>query len=285
MTRQRNDNYFSFPGFHGISATTLKLIAIVTMFIDHFAAVFETELAAQFPFLVMDNGLNVLRAVGRLAFPIFAFLIAEGAKKTHNIWIYLLRLGVFALISEVPFDLAFFGTSFQTGVLEFEHQNVYFTLFLGLLCIAVLQLLEKIRLAPLSFVFTLAAAYVAEELLKTDYGAMGVIAIFLFYLLLQTNSKIKAAGVIGVCLLLSIILSASFYTEPLYYVSGATGTRFNLLSAARYNQYEIWAVFAAPLLILYNGKKGKVKINKFVFYVFYPAHILLLWAVYFLFFT
>ena len=48
MTRQRNDNYFSFPGFHGISATTLKLIAVVTMFIDHFAAVFETELAAQF---------------------------------------------------------------------------------------------------------------------------------------------------------------------------------------------------------------------------------------------
>ena len=57
MTKQRNDNYFSFPGFHGLSATTLKLIAIVTMFIDHFAVVFEARLDAAFPFLVMDDGL------------------------------------------------------------------------------------------------------------------------------------------------------------------------------------------------------------------------------------
>lgn len=285
MTKQRNDNYFSFPGFHGLSATTLKLIAIVTMFIDHFAVVFEARLDAAFPFLVMDDGLNVLRAVGRLAFPIFAFLIAEGAKKTHNIWLYLLRLGVFAAVSEVPFDLALFGTSFKTGVIEFEHQNVFFTLFLGLLSIALLQLLEKVHLAPLSFLFVLVFAYVAEELLKTDYGAMGVICIFLFYLFLQTNSKLKAVGIVGVCLLITVILSASVMVEELHYVSGRTGLMPEIFATARYNSYEIWSVAAAPLLILYNGKKGSLKINKFVFYAFYPAHLLLLWGVFVLFFA
>ena len=300
MAELRTDNYFSFPGFRGLSANTLKIIAIVTMFIDHFAAVFETELADRFPFLVMENGLNVLRAVGRVAFPIFAFLIAEGAKRTHNRWLYLLRLGVFAVISEIPFDLAFNDTSFETGVIEFESQNVFFTRFLGLLSIVVMQLLDKINLAPLSFVFTLAAAWAAEEVLHTDYGAAGVLAIFLFYLFLQTNSKVKAVGVVAVCLLLTIMFSFRFSSaHPMYleeenwnimpFFSAGDGRyyRYNLYSliGMRYNKYEIWCLAAAPLLILYNGGKGKHKINKYVFYVFYPAHILLLWAVYTLFFA
>ena len=114
----------------GLSGSTLKLIAIVTMFIDHLGVVaFETQISNYMvPYYIM-------RLIGRLAFPIFCFLLVEGFFHTRDVKKYALRLLVFAFISEIPFDLAFNRQMFY-----WRHQNVFFTLFIGLLVIALLEI-------------------------------------------------------------------------------------------------------------------------------------------------
>ena len=99
----------------GLSSFALKCIALITMIIDHVGAILYPEA-------------RVLRIIGRIAFPIYAFLVAEGFYHTKNVKKYMLRLLLFALVSEIPFDLALTGQ-----ILEFGHQNVFFTLFAGLL--------------------------------------------------------------------------------------------------------------------------------------------------------
>lgn len=282
MSERKEISYFSSARFGGISSSTLKIIAIATMFIDHFAVVFETQLSEHYPFLILPNGLNFLRAVGRLAFPLFAFMIAEGAKRTHNIYLYLVRLLAFSFIAEIPFDLALYGTPLREVLSERDHQNVFFTLFLGLVSILCFQLLEKVNLEPLSVLPLAGLAYLAEEILKTDYGAMGVICIFLFYLFLQAKPAAKNIGFLLICLVISFMLSAEPSVRTVQYVSGETGHIYTLTLSALFNSYEIYALFSAPLIIFYNGEKGR-KINKYFFYAFYPAHLLLLWGVYQLF--
>ena len=105
----------------GITSYQLKWIAIVTMVIDHMGAIlYPTEM--------------VFRYIGRISFPIFCFLLVEGFCHTHDIFGYMARLGAFALMSEIPYDLAFNGE-----VLEFTHQNVFFTLLLGVILMYVLE--------------------------------------------------------------------------------------------------------------------------------------------------
>ena len=115
----------------GFSGSTLKLIAIITMLIDHIGAAVIARL------LIAGQGSELLykiyyamRAVGRVAFPIFCFLLVEGFFYTGSRKKYALRLFGFALLSEIPFDLAFSGK-----ILEFGYQNVFFTLLIGLLTI------------------------------------------------------------------------------------------------------------------------------------------------------
>ena len=119
----------------GLTGNTLKLIAIFTMLIDHIgAAVIEAGILSSNDMAILETerGMQwyladiVLRLIGRLAFPIFCFLLVEGFTHTGNEAKYARNLLLFALISEIPFDLAFFGRLFFPGA-----QNVYFTLFLG----------------------------------------------------------------------------------------------------------------------------------------------------------
>ena len=107
----------------GLNSANLKIIAMVTMLIDHVGAVI-------FPQFI------ILRIIGRIAFPIFAYELVEGYFHTSNIWRYILRLLVFGVISEFFFDMAFFG------YLGPEHQNVMFELAFGLI---LLWLLESYR--------------------------------------------------------------------------------------------------------------------------------------------
>ncbi len=225
--------------FGGLSGSVLKVIAITVMVIDHTSVVF------------VGQDLNIWRTIGRLGFPIFAFFIAEGAGRTKNIYKYMLRLAAFALVSEIPFDLAFNGTWFYP-----EYQNVFFTLLMGLMAIWAFMMLDKVKLgwlSPLTTAVLAAGAY----FLNTDYDATGVAAIFLFYIVMRLPKLPRAIGIVAVCFGLTLLI-------------------YNGIPA--YNSAEEFAVFASIPLLLYNGKKG-FKMNKYFFYAFYPGHILLLWLI------
>lgn len=136
----------------GITGSTLKIIAMITMLIDHIGATIVLQ-------LVQRNSDNfdafgnvrmtgmvilyyVLRGIGRLAFPIFIFLLLEGFQYTHNRFLYIGRLLLFAIISEIPFDLAVnlsTNSILKGHVLEFTSQNVFFTLAIGMIVLTVLE--------------------------------------------------------------------------------------------------------------------------------------------------
>ena len=159
--------------YAGITGSTLKIIAIVTMFIDHIgAAVLEYALRNSQP-LNANPGLwdqvyladQIIRQIGRLAFPIFAFFWWKAFFTPAMSKKYALRLALFALVSEVPFDLAVFGTLFDP-----KHQNVFFTLLIGLLVmIAADRFREKVWVQVVIY----AAGMAAGLLLQTDYGYKG----------------------------------------------------------------------------------------------------------------
>ena len=123
---------------NGIPGSVLKWIAVASMFVDHCTAVLvEAGWIAGWR-AVSYNQYLVLRGIGRLAFPIYCFLLAEGMIHTRNVKKYLLRLGAFALISELPFDLAF-----RRSVFTLSYQNVFFTLLFGLLALSQWQWLTQ----------------------------------------------------------------------------------------------------------------------------------------------
>lgn len=143
---------------YGLSGNTLKLLAMIIMIIDHVGAV----LLPQY---------RILRYIGRLSFPIYCFLITEGVVHTHSIYRYGARLLAFAVVSEIPFDLAIHGQ-----LLEFSDQNVFFTLFIGMIVVQLTRLLDMSKgLAVLMLGMGLAL------FLKTDYSAYGIIMIYCFY--------------------------------------------------------------------------------------------------------
>lgn len=207
----------------GINTFTLKMIAIVAMLIDHVGAV-----------LLPQYG--ILRIIGRIAFPIFAYTLVEGFLHTHDVKKYMMRMGILALVSEVPFDLAFFGTP-----LEFGHQNVFFTLFLGLV---MLYLMLKAPTALRSFLYVLALLLISE-FLRTDYNSMGLLMIFWFYQ--YRNNKIMKA--IGVAIINVFLMGYS----------------------------QVYAVLALIPILLHNREQGP-KCKGF-FYGFYPVHLLVIFIV------
>jgi hypothetical protein len=147
----------------GITGSTLKIIAIISMFIDHFGASIvefylynilqpngtdysKALICSRVPWLWMEwmgdpekvQNLDItIRSIGRLAFPIFCFLLVEGFLHTHNMKKYLVRLGIFALVSDLPFDMAFFGE------ITLKHQNVFFTLFIAVLALLAADHVKK----------------------------------------------------------------------------------------------------------------------------------------------
>ena len=252
-------------GKKGISSAVLKNIAVVTMLIDHIGAVIVTRLLIQnglYEAMVNQEAYSAwmgqhgglygiymaLRIIGRFAFPIYCFLLVEGFQKTHDVKKYLGRMFLFALLSEVPFDLALSGKAWNM-----QYQNVFFTLFIGLLVITGLRLVEQ-RLAGtevwrklvrvgLDAVIIIAGSALAL-VLKTDYSFKGILAITVLYLFRRRKKAQVWAGVIVFLLM---------------------------------DGLEMIAAFSFILIWFYNGTRGKQ--NKYFFYFFYPVHLLLLWLV------
>lgn len=222
----------------GFSGTTLKLIACITMLIDHIgASCIEARYgtAENCPAGLTEFDL-VLRLIGRLAFPIFCFLLVEGFLHTHDVKKYIQRLLLFGLVSEIPFDMAFFRTPFA-----WQHQNVYWTLALGMIAMAAMQRFQDAagRLTWRGGAAAVVCA-LAAELAATDYGAIGVALIVALYL--TRNSRVQQC-VIGAVMML----------------------------------FELTAPIAFVLTWFYNGQRGRCpRWEQRAFYLFYPVHLVVL---------
>jgi hypothetical protein len=180
-----------------------------------------------------------MRYVGRLAFPIYCFLLVQGFLHTKDVKKYLGRLFLFALISEVPYDLIW-----SNELINFKRQNVFFTLFLGLLAVCVLAWLGNIwiRLAALAVI-----ALLTHFVVKPDYGLGGLAMIVCFYLFRGERMILELGLSIGA------------------------------INIGYYGGIQSAAVLALFPIYMYNGKKGPSA--KYFFYAFYPVHLLLLYLI------
>lgn len=218
----------------GLNQEALKLIACVTMLIDHIGAVLVPQLW--------------LRVVGRLAFPIYCFLMAEGIVHTRNPKRYLLRLGLGALLAELPFDLLFFGG------LTLQHQSVMVTLLLGCLALLLVRWKGNILLKILG-VIVLA---VIADILGTDYGGYGVLLIVMFGVIREMPCKrlIQFLLTLLICWLLGGgQMLVGGYAVPI----------------------QIFGALALLPISLYSGRKAtSSKAVQIGFYLFYPVHLAIL---------
>lgn len=317
----------------GIPGSTIKLIAIIAMLIDHiaatilyqviishgFGAVINGGTVKNFSYLSFDGVLVIIyilmRLIGRFGFPIFCFLLIDGFKYTHNRFRYALRLFLFALISEVPFDLAF------TGLYCYKYyQNVFFTLFIGLITLCGYEYLAKmIR---------------SSRVVKAISVIAGVIIPSLYLALVVYNSALKlfgsettflsdrqglfftgAAVIAGIIILIAFLLYrnergtdcaviflgdfailslASLIADNLrtdYSGIGILTITFMYLFRNKkvsemvagcavltaLNPTEASAFFMVPVIAKYNGKRGWNM--KYLFYAFYPVHLALLYLI------
>jgi hypothetical protein len=180
-----------------------------------------------------------MRYVGRLSFPIYAFLLVQGFLHTRDVKKYLGRLFGFALISEVPYDLARSDVPWQMG-----QQNVFFTLFLGLLAVCALCFLGSI---PVKLLALAAICLLMHFLVKSDYGIAGIAMILCFYLFRDGRMAFEQCLSIGV------------------------------INIGYYGGIQSAAVLALLPIQMYNGKKGPSA--KYFFYAFYPVHLFLLYLI------
>lgn len=299
-----------------VSGSTLKMVGVITMFIDHLGlAVIGRMIRSGGQPDYLHSVYSVMRWIGRLAFPIFCFLLVEGFARTRNRAKYLLRLGIFALISEVPYDLAFRAT-----VLEFDHQNVYFTLFLGLLSLCAYVWLERQRLPVLVrwFLCLVGVAVSGAWLTKTFWHPVqkyiliplsrltafpnavteammfwgicvfAVIALFCYRRRRGTEKLLRAGTNLAILFLLMTVadllhtdyMGMGVLTITVMYLlrkdpvqAMAGGCALLILKGLR----EIPAFCTLIPIAMYNGTRGRQL--KYVFYAFYPVHLLLLWFV------
>lgn len=231
----------------GFSGSTLKIIGMIAMFIDHFAAsilyygvlppftpdsdISFLQSPTMYTFYVIYQ---IMRIIGRIALPIFCFLLVEGFYYSSNRKKYMMRLFLFGILSEYPFDLAIFHKP-----LDWSHQNIYFTLLIGFAVIWFLDLLQQKSKSICNHflqLFVILSGCGLAYLLRTDYDYNGIILIVILYLFRYDR---KLSTLLG-CTSLYWNLPAMLAFIPLYY---------------------------------YNSQRG---LNlKYFFYAFYPLHLLL----------
>lgn len=237
----------------GLTGSTLKIIALVTMLIDHAAAIILKQYLTvnQYPSvfltvynisdipLILENPLSVLytvlRLIGRISFPIYCFLLVEGFVHTKNTYRYLIRMALFAAISIVPYSLALYGRPLFLG-----QQNIFFDLFI---CLVMLVFLEMAKgKPPLQLLLIILFCFVSDYF-RCGYQEYGVVFTGAMYLLRERKTLKTLAG---------SAVFLSFLTAPLAFL----------------------------FINRYNGKKGLEL--KYVFYIIYPVHLLLFYLLSFL---
>lgn len=254
---------------HGLTAAVLKNTAYVTMLIDHiFAIIFLNYMRLHTVNGGWDPKLERIyrmgRAVGRISFVLFAYLIVEGFVHTRSRAKYMLRLFLFALLSEIPFDLAFSGK-----LLDWSGQNVYWTLLLGVLLLALWEHLGEYvdGICWGGRVLVVPAVCVAAFFGAVDYRFMGILLIFIFYLMRGKNETLQALAV-G-----CVLFFGTWGSNCLRYAGS-----YSIVYLFRFSLREMYGLFALVLVFFYNGKKGR-QLPKPLYYGFYPVHLLLLYGI------
>ena len=237
----------------GLSGNALKMLACFFMFFDHMSQGVALNSLGFMPTGVKTSwGIPVLWGIptasllatiatlfGRIAFPIFCFFLVQGVLLSGDFKKQIQRLSLFAFLSEVPFDLGLFGQAFY-----WDHQNVFFELALGAATIAAVKKIldgEGKRKRLVATCIFIATAVIAE-FLRFDYGASGIVAMVLFFLVFNDRRRTMLMGLVGF-----------LFEAPLY------GTVY----------------LSLPLIYQYNGKRGRG--GRWFFYIFYPAHLLALY--------
>lgn len=254
-----------------LTGNTLKLIAITAMLIDHICKIVLQWLLANYwgpmmqagdltweQFQKIDNFVRFdLQGVGTVAFPLFCFLLAEGFQYTKNRKRYIGMMLAFAIISEIPFDIGFFTDyAIREGTFPFywSYQNVFFTLFLSLVSLVCIEHFstnsgirtDRIKSAFLQIISVAVIAGVAE-IICCDYGFMGIFFCASFYVCCKSR--------VYQILLFLLVYILTTGNQPTGYV-----------------------LLACMMILLYNGKRGKLKL-KYLVYAFYPVHLSFLYFV------
>ena len=247
---------------YGLSAAALKYFAALCMLADHAGLVFP-DLLSQLGLPAWADTLP--RLVGRLAFPIFAYFVAEGCRRTRFFSRYLLRLFLFAFLSQVPFTLA-------TGTLG---GNVILTFFLAAGSVWGFERAVQAGRGPAAASLPLLAACVLALAANCDYGFPGVLLVFALYLCGEDRKRLLVCLGAGLALLylvyepLTGALSLPWLSGPL--IGGYLAAALPLQGL-----YCLCALLSLAPLGLYRGQHGIQ--SRWFFYVFYPAHLLGLWA-------
>ncbi len=241
-----------------MTALALKLIACLSMLLDHIGYTWP----AFFP----------LRAAGRLAFPLFVFFMVQGFRHTSSRGRYALRLGVFAVLSQVPFSLLLYGEVF------YPNGNVLWTLLLSLLCLWQLDALKK-RGLELSGLLVAAALLLLFWVgpLRTDYGPKGILLALTFYYFADRP-----------LLLFFGMFFSIFHQQLLHWgklaLLPALGRPAAFDAPGEWTVYQLYALLSFGLIRIYNGRPGPApasrlgrKAVQLGFYAFYPVHMLALW--------
>ena len=219
-----------------MSSFALHILAMLLMLCDHLQ-------------LTLLPDLPILRCVGRLAFPLFAFMAVEGYLHTRSLKKYLLRLLMLAVISEIPFDLLVSGSVFDP-----MHQNVIWTIILGLCCIRAFENISagrKKMLSAVVIIASLAAAIIA----RVDYSSAGVLTLLAFYAFRGNTVRCRLMQLLSLAFINLLLLGGIEFAFP----------------------DQALAVLSLPIIWLYDGSQGPHNgFIKAANYLFYPAHMLIL---------
>lgn len=252
-----------------LTGAVLKNIACFTMFTDHFFAVLVFNYMTLHPVNgawdpQMEKVYRIGRDIGRISFVLFTYLIVEGFVHTRSRGRYLLRLFLFALLSEIPFDLAFSGE-----VADWSGQNIYWTLFLGVLMLTCWEYLGQYRgvRASAARLTVLVLSCVTAFLCAMDYRFMGILLIFVFY---RTRGRSLTLQIFMAAL---VMFFGTWGSNCIRYA----GT-YTVIYLLRFSLRELYGLFAFALIFLYNGERGR-QLPKPFYYGFYPLHLLFLYSV------
>ena len=222
----------------GLSQEGLKILACVTMLVDHAALLF--------------GGSPWLRVIGRLAFPIYCFLLTEGIRHTRDVRRYLSRLLFAAIVSEPIYDLVLYPC---VGI--WQHQNVLWTLALGCAMLWCMTMIHK----PVAKLAVMLLFALAAQLVRASYGSSGIYMIALFALCwgMPEGKWVLAAGLLVINWLMGSFTVSVFGLDV---------------------PVQLFAELALVPIFLYSGeKRTRLKAVSWGFYLFYPAHLLLLWGI------